>query len=153
MEYEISTDLARIDWDRVHRWLASSYWTPGIARERVQRAAEHSALVIGAFRDGVQAGYARVVSDKTRFAYLCDVWVDQEHRGRGVASLMVQHALEHPDFATVNWLLATLDAHHVYAKLGFTPVKNPERWMSKGDFCDALSACTRQLQSTRAAPG
>jgi ribosomal protein S18 acetylase RimI-like enzyme len=134
-EYEICSELERVDWERVHQWLASSYWTPGISLERVRRGGENSALVLGAYRNGEQAGYLRVISDKTRFAYLCDVWVDQTDRGKGLARRMVQAALEHPDFATVNWLLATLDAHAVYAKLGFTPLPNPERWMSKGRFC------------------
>lgn len=134
-EYDLSPDPARIDWPRVVAWLASSYWTPGISSQRVRRAAENSALVLGAYRRGEQAGYLRVVSDKTRFAYLCDVWVDAGHRGRGLGRRMVRYALDHPDFATVNWVLATLDAHDVYAKLGFTPLTNPERWMSKGQFC------------------
>jgi len=135
-DYEISEDIERIDWKRVHEWLASSYWTPGIPLERVRRGGENSALVLGAYKNGEQVGYLRVVSDKTRFAYLCDVWVEEKHRGKGLARRMVQVALEHPDFAAVNWLLATLDAHGVYAKLGFTPLSNPERWMSKGKFCN-----------------
>jgi GNAT superfamily N-acetyltransferase len=134
-EYEICSDLRRIDWGRVQGWLASSYWTPEISLERVRRGGENSALVLGAYKDGEQVGYLRVISDRTRFAYLCDVWVEEKHRGKGLARRMVQVALEHPDFATVNWLLATADAHGVYAKLGFTPLKNPERWMSKGSFC------------------
>ena len=108
--------------------------------ERVRRAADNSALVLGAYVDGVQAGYLRVVSDKTRFAYLCDVWVEEVHRGKGIARRMVQAALEHPDFVTVNWLLATLDAHGVYAKLGFTPLPDPARFMSKGNFCTGVQA-------------
>jgi GNAT superfamily N-acetyltransferase len=102
-DYELSTEYSRIDWQRVQAWLASSYWTPGISLERVKRAAENSALVIGAFLDREQVAYARVVSDRTRFAYLCDVWVDERHRGKGLASRMVKHALEHPEFATVKW--------------------------------------------------
>jgi ribosomal protein S18 acetylase RimI-like enzyme len=119
----------------VHRWLASSYWTPGISLDRVKTAAENSALVLGAYLGEEQTGYLRVISDKTRFAYLCDVWIDASHRGKGLGQMMVQHALNHPAFATVNWLLATLDAHGVYAKLGFTPLEDPGRWMSKGKFC------------------
>jgi ribosomal protein S18 acetylase RimI-like enzyme len=135
-DYEISPDITRVNWKRVHEWLASSYWTPGISLERVRRGGENSALILGAYdKKGEQVGYLRVISDKTRFAYLCDVWVDEKHRGQGVARRMVQRALEHPYFATVNWLLATLDAHGVYEKLGFTALKNPERWMSKGRFC------------------
>jgi len=137
-DFEISSDVSRIDWNRVHRWLSSSYWSPGISLERVKRGAENSALVLGAFVKTEQVGFLRVVSDKSRFAYICDVWVDQNHRGKGIARAMVQSALDHPDFATVNWLLATLDAHGVYAKLGFTPLTNKERWMSKGRFCTGM---------------
>jgi GNAT superfamily N-acetyltransferase len=131
-EYEISADVARIDWPRVHAWLSSSYWTPGISLERIKRGAENSSLVLGAYLGPEQAGFLRVVSDKSRFAYLCDVWVDEKHRGRGLGRQMVQFALDHPDYTTVKWLLATLDAHEVYAKLGFTLLPDPERWMSKG---------------------
>jgi GNAT superfamily N-acetyltransferase len=120
-----------MDWPLVQTWLASSYWSPGISLERVKRGAENSALVIGVFKDGAQVAFARVVSDKSRFAYICDVWVDSEHRGRGLARRIVAFALAHPDFTTVNWLLATHDAHGVYEKLGFGPLQNPERWMSK----------------------
>jgi GNAT superfamily N-acetyltransferase len=131
-EYELSPDISRIDWPLVHSWLSSSYWTPGISLERIKRGAGQSALVLGAYYGAAQVGFLRVISDKSRFAYLCDVWVAENHRGKGVARRMVQYALKHPDFATVNWLLATLDAHSVYAKLGFEPLANPERWMTKG---------------------
>jgi GNAT superfamily N-acetyltransferase len=134
-DYELTTDLNRNDWPRVTAWLGSSYWSPGITLERVRKGAENSALVLSIHKGGAQVAYARVVSDRTRFAYLCDVWVDAPHRGRGLARAMVRFALEHPDFAAVNWLLATLDAHGVYADLGFTPLADPARWMSKGTFC------------------
>jgi len=134
-DFELSSDVSRIDWQRVHGWLSSSYWSPGISLERVKRGAENSALALGAYAGQEQIGFLRVVSDKSRFAYICDVWVDENHRGKGIARSMVQFAFNHPDFTTVNWLLATVDAHGVYAKLGFTPLSNPERWMSKGRFC------------------
>jgi GNAT superfamily N-acetyltransferase len=137
-DWELSSDLSRIDWPRVHGWLSSSYWSPGISLERVKRGAENSALVLGAFVGVEQVGFLRVVSDKSRFAYICDVWVDEKHRAKGLARGMVQFALNHPDFTTVNWLLATVDAHGVYAKLGFTPLSNPERFMSKGRFCTGV---------------
>lgn len=131
-EYVIDDDVARIDWARVHGWLASSYWSPGISRERVERAARHSALVLGAYdKSGQQVAYVRVVSDKTRFAYLCDVWVDAQHRGRGLARTMVAQAIAHPDFTHVMWLLGTADAHGVYAALGFTRLVEPNRWMMR----------------------
>jgi ribosomal protein S18 acetylase RimI-like enzyme len=130
-EYELDEEITRIDWGRVHSWLASSYWSPGITRDRVERAARHSALVLGAYSSAGQAGYLRVVSDRTRFAYLCDVWVDVAHRGEGLGRRMVRYALEHPEFARVKWVLATADAHGVYAKLGFAPLKEPQRWMER----------------------
>jgi ribosomal protein S18 acetylase RimI-like enzyme len=135
-KYEISPDRARIDWPRVTAWLASSYWSPGISLERVKRGAENSALVLGAYAGYEQVGFLRVVSDKSRFAYICDVWVAEGHRGRGLGRKMVQYALDDPEFATCKWLLATMDAHRVYEKLGFAPIANPERFMSKGRFCD-----------------
>jgi len=127
--YVLEEGLSRIDWSRVHAWLTASYWSPGITREQVERAARYSALVLAAFSGQEQVGYLRVVSDKTRFAYICDVWVVAAHRRRGLARAMVRYAMEHADFSTVGWLLATADAHGVYATLGFAPLKDPERWM------------------------
>lgn len=120
--------MAAMDFATVREWLANSYWTPGIAREVIERAASNSALVLGAFAEnGAQIGFMRVVSDKTRFAYLCDVIVDEAWRGRGVARTMVKHVLDHPEFATVRtWTLATRDAHGVYAALGFKPMDDLE---------------------------
>ena len=129
-DYVIDDDMARIDWRRVHAWLTSSYWSPGITRARVERGARHSALVLGAFLGGEQVAYLRVISDKTRFAYLCDIWVEAGHRGRGLARAMVRYAMEHPEFSSVAWLLATADAHGVYRPLGFAPLEQPQRWMT-----------------------
>lgn len=129
--YEIDEDITRIDWARVHSWLASSYWSPGITRDWVERGALHSALVLGAYSSREQVGFLRVVSDLTRWAYLCDVWVDSAHRGKGLGRRMVRYALEHPELARVKWVLATADAHGVYADLGFKPLKDPQRWMER----------------------
>ena len=83
---DIREGMEHVDFARVHAWLTTSYWTPGITRERIERASQHSALVLSAFdADETQTGFLRVVSDKTRFAYLCDVWVDEAHRGKGLA--------------------------------------------------------------------
>ena len=106
--------------------------------DRIKRGAANSALVLGAYVGTEQVGFLRVVSDKSRFAYICDVWVDEKHRGKGIARQMVSYALAHPDFSTVNWLLATVDAHKVYSKLGFQALPNPERWMSNGQFCSGV---------------
>lgn len=129
-EIEIAEGLGRVDFERVHGWLSSTYWSPGVAREKVERAARNSSLVVGAYADETQVGYLRVVSDKTTFAWICDVYVDEAYRGRGIARAMVTHALNHPEHQGLRrWLLATADAHGVYAECGFKPLDNPERWM------------------------
>jgi len=126
--FSIREGMDTMDFSAVRGWLARSYWTPGIERAVIERAAANSALVIGAFAaGGEQIGFMRVVSDKVRFAYLCDVIVDEAWRGHGVGRAMVTHALDHPEFATVRtWTLATRDAHGVYAALGFKPMSDPE---------------------------
>ena len=129
-EYEIDEDQARLDFGRVHAWLTETYWSPGISRERVERAARFSSLAVGAYRNGEQTGYLRVVSDRTRFAYLCDVYVDAAHRGRGLGKALVRFALAHPEHQNLRrWLLVTRDAHGVYRDIGFETLPNPENWL------------------------
>lgn len=128
--YEISADSGRVDVDAVHRWLSQeSYWAVGRAREVTERAIAGS-ICVGAYDGaGAQAGFARVVSDRATFAWLCDVFVFAEHRGRGLARAMVAAAMDLPELATVRqWILATADAHGVYAPLGFEPIRD-DRWM------------------------
>jgi len=132
-EYELAEGTARVDFDRVTDWLAGSYWSPGISRAVVERAAAGSSLVIGVYSriSGSQVAYARVVSDRTTFAWLCDVIVDESHRGRGIGRRMVHHALAHPDHQGLRrWMLGTADAHGVYAACGFAPPPHPERLMT-----------------------
>ena len=131
--YAIDDDQARLDFATVHAWLTETYWSPGITREKVEQAARHSAVVAGVYcPQGQQVGYCRAVSDRTRFAWLADVYVHPEHRGRGVARAMVSFLLNHPDLIDVGgWWLATLDAHGVYASLGFTAPAHPERLMRR----------------------
>lgn len=129
-EITVKTGFENMDYDRVTQMLSQSYWVPGIQRETVERAAAHSAETVGAFAGGVQIGYARVISDLTRFAYLADVFVDESFRGRGVAQRMLSHLLGLPEFATVaRWVLTTKDAQGLYQKLGFQTVSNPENWL------------------------
>jgi GNAT superfamily N-acetyltransferase len=127
---EISEGIASTDFDQVHLWLASSYWSPGIARELVEKAAMGSSLVVNARLDGLQVGYLRVVSDKTTFGWICDVFVDESARGRGIAKEMVRYALQHPEHQGFRrWVLATRDAHEIYAACGFEALWEPQRWM------------------------
>ena len=117
---ELSDDKARLDIALVHGWLTSSYWSPGIERSLVERAIAESHC-LGAYRDNVQVGFARAVTDYTHFAWIDDVWVDVSARRQGVAKDMVRWFLNHPSFATVGrFALATRDAHSVYESVGFS---------------------------------
>jgi GNAT superfamily N-acetyltransferase len=123
--YEISTDPARLDIDAIHAFLTRSYWSPGIPRATVARAISHS-LCFGAFWQGQQVGFARVVTDRTTFAYLCDVYVLEAHRGRGLAQQLMDHLVQHPDLQGLRRImLATRDAHSLYARYGFKPLAAP----------------------------
>lgn len=127
--YEISTDSSRLDVDAIHAFLSQSYWSPGIPRAKVARAIANS-LCFGAFSDGQQVGFARVVTDKTTFAYLCDVYVLEAHRGRGLAQQLMDRVVAHPDLQGLRrMMLATRDAHALYAKYGFTPLAAPDLMM------------------------
>ncbi len=129
MPYEITRDRARMDLEAVWQMLRSSYWSPGIQRQVVERAIANS-LCVGAFdAEGRQVGFARAVTDTATFAWLCDVIVDPAHRGRGIAKQMLESMLAHPEIASLRrWSLATRDAHTLYEQYGFTPVA-PGRWM------------------------
>ena len=132
-EYEISTDPDRIDLDLVHGWLAGSYWAAGIPRETVARSIAGS-LCFGIYRGARQVGFGRVVSDRATFAWLADVFVPEEERGRGLAGWLMECVLAHPDLQGLRrFLLATRDAHALYAKHGFKPLAAPERFMERHD--------------------
>lgn len=130
MDAEIITGIERMDFARVTAMMTSAYWSRGIGEAEVRRAAANSALVIGAFIDGRQIGYGRVISDKTRFAYLTDFYVDEGCRGQGTAKKMVEAALKSPELAEVyQWLLVTGDAHGLYKKCGFSVISRPLDFM------------------------
>jgi len=132
-DYEISTDPARLDLDLTHRFLSEqAYWSPGVRRDVVERAIAGS-IVFGIYRDGSQVGMARVVSDKATFAWLCDVFVVAEERGNGLGKWLMECVKSHPDLQGLRrWLLATSDAHGLYAQFGFAPV-DPGRFMEIRD--------------------
>ena len=131
-ELRISSDLADVDLDVVHGFLSrDAYWCRGITRERVERAARHS-LCFSALLDGAQVGFARVVSDRATFGYLADVFVLPAHRGRGISQALMAAVLAHPELQGLRrFLLATSDAHGLYAKYDFTPIARPERFMER----------------------
>lgn len=118
--YEVSTDRGRLDVGLIHRFLAEdSYWARGVSREVVERSLENS-LCFGVYAGGSQVAFARAVTDRSTFAWLADVFVVEEHRGRGVGELLVRAVLSHPELQTLRrWLLATADAQGLYRRFGF----------------------------------
>jgi GNAT superfamily N-acetyltransferase len=129
-EYEISTDRSRLDVTLIHAFLRSSYWAEGIPRDIVERSIERS-LCFGAFLDGGQVGFARVISDFATFAYVADVFVLREHRGHGVAKLLMRAIVEHSELQGLRRiLLATRDAHGLYAQFGFQALTHPDYFLS-----------------------
>jgi GNAT superfamily N-acetyltransferase len=133
-ELELSSDPARLDRELIHRYLAKeSYWAAGVPRRVLDRALEHS-LCFGVYRGRVQLAFARAVTDRATFAYLADVFVVAAERGRGLGKWMVEAIGRHPDLQGLRrWLLATRDAHELYAQYGFTPLANPARFMERHD--------------------
>ena len=134
-----STDRARLDIDLIHDFLnRESYWVPGIRREFVERAIEHS-ICVGVYEEGRQLAYARVITDCAGFAWLADVFVIASARGRGVGKRLMKFVMAHPDLQHIRrFMLATRDAHDLYAQFGFTPLAHPQRLMERYD-ADALS--------------
>lgn len=132
-DYEISTDPARLDLDLTHRFLSEeAYWSPGVPRDVVERAIGGS-IVFGIYHDSRQVGMARVVSDRATFAWLCDVFVVPAERGHGLGKWLMECVKSHPDLQGLRrWLLATSDAHGLYAQYGFTPA-DPNRFMEIRD--------------------
>ncbi|MEQ1860685.1 MAG: GNAT family N-acetyltransferase [Chthoniobacteraceae bacterium] len=130
---EISTDPARLDVELIHEFLRASYWAKDIPREVVEQAIENS-LCFGAFAEGRQVGFARAVTDCATFAYIADVFVVPEHRGRGVAKALMSAIRAHPRLQGLRrLLLATHDAHGLYAQFGFEPLAHPEHLMTIHD--------------------
>jgi len=127
--YVISTDCKRLDVSLIHETLSRSYWSPGIPREIVERAIANS-LCFGIYEGSNQIGFARVISDKSTFAYLSDVFVLEAHRGKGLATWLMETIQSHHDLQGLRrFLLATRDAHPLYERVGFTTLANPDRMM------------------------
>jgi GNAT superfamily N-acetyltransferase len=128
--YSITTDTTFFNLNFIHGYLStSSYWAANIPLETVQKSIENS-LCFGVFHLGKQIGLARVITDKATFAYLADVFIDEGYRGRGLSKWLMEEIMKHPDLQGLRrMLLATRDAHGLYAKFGFEPLTHTDRWM------------------------
>jgi len=128
--YRLSFEPEDIDAVAAHTFLTTAYWSEGIPLATVQRAIQHSLCIALHADNQGQVGFARVVTDRTTFAYLCDVYVLEAHRGKGLADWMVQSLLAHPDLQGLRrFMLFTKDAHPLYARHGFKPLATPDRGM------------------------
>lgn len=127
--FTISTDPARLDLDAICDFLKRAYWANTRPRERTERAFQNS-LVFGLCDNDKQIGVARVVTDYSIFAYLCDVFIHEDYRAQGLGKWLLQTIMEHPDLREVRrWLLVTNDAHELYKPFGFGLIEDPEHWM------------------------
>lgn len=131
-DYEIDTDATRLDIPLIHSFLSqSTYWAKGRPIEIVRRSIEHS-LPFGVYSSSAQIGFARVITDYATFAWIADVFILPEHRGKGLSKWLMETILTHPDLQGFRrWVLGTRDAHGLYEKFGFAPLRLPERWMER----------------------
>jgi N-acetylglutamate synthase-like GNAT family acetyltransferase len=128
--YKISEDLSEIDLKAVHGYLSNAYWSKGIPFEKMYEALQNS-LCFGILTEsGSQIGFARMITDKATFAYLADVFILQDHRGKGLSKWLMEAILSHRDLQGLRrMMLATKDAHGLYKKFGFEALENPEKLM------------------------
>jgi len=125
----IRDDKSKLDVELIHNFLSTSYWANGRTIEEVKKSIEHS-ICFGVYNDGKQIGFARIVTDYTVFAYLMDVFILEEDRGKGLSKLLLKKIFEDDRLKNIKkWMLATKDAHLLYAQFGFGEIKNPDRLM------------------------
>ena len=131
--YLVSTDKSKIDVETVHHFLSHSYWAENIPLDIVRKSIENS-LCFGIYHQKKLVGFARAISDFATFAYLADVFILPEERGKGLSKWLIGIILEHPQLHGLRrFTLATRDAHSLYAQFGFSLFDKPERWMQKHD--------------------
>ena len=132
-DYIISTDPARLDIAVIHGFLSTSYWATGRSIDTIQRSIANS-LPFGVYSRGRQIGFARVITDYATLAWIADVFILDEFRGRGLSKWLMEVIVTHPELQGFRrWILATKDAHGLYEKSGFTELRRPERWMERHD--------------------
>lgn len=128
-DYDISTDPARLNPVAIHAYLSRSYWAEGIPLELVKRSLEGS-LCFGLYHRGAQVGLARLITDRATFAYLCDVYVLEEHRGQGLGEALMEALHAHPDLQGLRrFVLVTRDAHELYRRFGWSSLARSEGYM------------------------
>jgi N-acetylglutamate synthase-like GNAT family acetyltransferase len=127
--YAISCDPSQLDLDIIHGFISQSYWAKSIPRPLLERSIQNS-FCWGVYHEGKQVGFARVITDKATFAYLCDVFILSGHRGHGLSKALVAAIVAHSDLQGLRrWMLVTIDAHGLYEQFGFKTVGQPERHM------------------------
>jgi GNAT superfamily N-acetyltransferase len=127
--FAITTNTTFFNLEYIHNFLSQSYWAEHIPKEVVQKSIENS-LCFGVFHLGRQIGFARMITDKATFAYLADVFIDEAYRGQGLSKWLMEEILMHPDLQGLRrMMLATRDAHGLYAQYGFAPLTYTDRWM------------------------
>lgn len=128
-EFTITTRQDDLDIEMIHGFLSTSYWAKGIPKAIVEKAIENS-LSFGVYHNGSQIGFGRAITDRATFAYLADIFILPEFRGRGLGKWLISCFLAHPELQGLRrWLLATSDAHGLYRQNGFGPLKKPENFM------------------------
>ncbi len=128
--FTYSTDKSKLDPSVIHAFLTESYWSKGCSMDNVLRRIEN-ALCFGVYDKDQQIGFARVITDKATFAYIADVFILENYRGQGISKQLMAFILGQPDLQNLRrWLLATRDAHGLYAQFGFVPLSNPDMWMN-----------------------
>lgn len=133
-EYLLSTDKSKLDLKMIHEFLSKeSHWAKNIPYERVKKSIENS-LCFGLYHGEKQIGFARVISDYSTIAYLGDLFILKDHRGKGLSRWMLEVIMNHPDLTGLRrWILVTKDAHDVYQQYGWAMVARPENWMEIHD--------------------
>ena len=139
MEYKrdqfiISDDPARLDFEAICGFLSRAYWANKRPQEVIRKSLQFS-LNFGVYDGNRQIGFVRVITDRATFAYLCDVFVHEDYRGKALGKWMMECILAHPELQGLRrWSLATHDAHGLYKQFGFTELSDPSKWMEKFDL-------------------
>ncbi|MDQ7816387.1 MAG: GNAT family N-acetyltransferase [Melioribacteraceae bacterium] len=133
-KYLISADKRKLKVLSIHKFLTNSYWAKGIPIKAVKKQIKNS-FCFGVYNDKKQIGYARIITDYVGFAYLCDVYIEEDFRGKGLSKWLMEEVINHPKLKNIKtWMLSTNDAHGLYAQYGFKPLDEPQKQMRRVKF-------------------